>query len=359
MRGVYKVTSFKLMNSSIAADRSLWLNVWASWEEREVAAHPTYCELFCRPDDQAMCCLMEDAKGTVLFPFILRPLAGEPWASEYADTHDIITPYGYGGPFAWGDPDWRLFWQEFNEWARSSNIASLFARLSLFEDQLIPFDGCVETKAPNIVRTLSMPADELWMDYEHKVRKNVKKARRSGLVVGVDYEGARLDDFLDIYTQTMQRRDAAEFYYFDREFFETLIKDLFGSFAFFHALQNQQVVSTELVLLSANHMYSFLGGTRVDAFDLRANDLLKHSIVRWGIENGKKAYVLGGGYEYGDGIFRYKMSFAPNGQVPFRVGCSVYDPDLYTSLIRSREQWESEQGIGWRPSLGFFPEYRG
>lgn len=359
MRGVYKVTSFKLMNSSIAADRSLWLNVWASWEEREVAAHPTYCELFCRPEDQPMCCLMEDDRGTVLFPFILRPLSAEQWATEYVHAYDLITPYGYGGPFAWGDPDWRLFWQEFNEWARNSDVVSLFARLSLFEDQLIPFDGCVETKATNIIRTLDMPIDELWLDYKHKVRKNVKKARRSGLEVEVDYDGARLDDFLDIYCDTMQRRDAEEFYYFDREFFETLIEDLAGSFAFFHAMCNHRAISTELVLLSTSHMYSFLGGTRVEAFDIRANDFLKHSIVEWGIEQGKKAYVLGGGYECGDGIFEYKMSFAPKGQVPFRVGCSVYDPELYTSLIRAREQWESEQGVEWRPSPGFFPGYRG
>lgn len=306
-----------------------------------------------------MCCLMEDDKGTVLFPFIIRPLSAESWATEYADAQDIITPYGYGGPFAWGDPDPRLFWQEFNEWARSSGVVSLFARLSLFQDQLIPFDGCVETKAPNVIRTLDMPIDELWLDYKHKVRKNVNKAHRSGLEVEVDYDGSRLDDFLDIYRGTMQRRDAEDFYYFDRKFFETLIKDLSGSFAFFHAIWDQQVVSTELVLLSKSHMYSFLGGTRVDAFDMRANDLLKHSIVEWGVEKGKKAYVLGGGYECGDGIFNYKMSFAPNGQMPFRVGSSIYDPALYTSLVRAREQWELEQRVEWCPSPGFFPRYRG
>lgn len=353
------MTSLKLMNSSIAAERSLWLNAWTSWEEREVAAHPAYCELFCRPDDQAMCCLMKDTRGTVLFPFILRPLSAEPWATEYPNAQDIITPYGYGGPFAWGDPDWRLFWQEFNAWARNSDVVSLFARLSLFEEQLIPFDGCVETKAPNVVRSLDMSIDELWMDYKHKVRKNVKKARRSGLEVEVDYDGARLEDFLDIYCDTMQRRNAKGFYYFDREFFETLIRDLAGNFAFFHAIWNQKVVSTELVLLSTSHMYSFLGGTRGEAFDMRANDILKHSIVEWGVEKGKKAYVLGGGYESGDGIFKYKISFAPNGQVPFRVGSHIYDPTLYMGLVRTRERWESEQGVNWQPRQDFFPEYRG
>ncbi|OPZ45993.1 MAG: hypothetical protein BWY95_01838 [Bacteroidetes bacterium ADurb.BinA104] len=359
MRGVGTVTSFRLVNSSVAADRSLWLNAWASWEEREVAAHPTYCELFCRPDDQAMCCLMEDDEGTVLFPFILRPLSAEPWATEYGHARDIITPYGYGGPFAWGDPDWRLFWHEFNEWARDSDIVSLFARLSLFRDQLIPFDGCVETRAQNIVRTLDMPIDKLWMDYRHKVRKNVSKACRSGLEVEVDYDGARLDDFLDVYYETMQRHNAGEFYYFGHEFFDTLVRDLDGNFAFFHATQNQHVVSTELVLLSTSHIYSFLGGTKVEAFDMRANDLLKHSIVEWGVQRGKKAYVLGGGYECEDGIFKYKVSFAPDGQVPFRVGSRIYDPSVYMSLVGERKRWESEHGVQWNPSRRFFPEYRG
>jgi hypothetical protein len=353
------VTSFKLMNSSIAAERSLWLNAWTSWEEREVTAHPTYCELFCRPDDQAMCCLMEDDYGVVLFPFILRPLSSEPWGTQYPNKCDIITPYGYGGPFAWGRPDSQVFWHRFRKWATNSNVVSLFARLSLFEDQLIPFSGCVQVRSSNIVRTLEMPIDELWMDYEHKVRKNVKKARRSGLDVEVDYNGAHLDEFMSVYHETMERRDADEFYYFTEDFFNTIVKCLAGNCVFFHVTLEGQVVSTELVLLSTNHMYSFLGGTRANALKLRANDLLKHAIIQWGLDNGKTAYVLGGGYKCGDGVYRYKTSFAPNGKIPFRVGTCIYDLETYVDLVKARKNWETRRGIEWNPDPEFFPEYRG
>ena len=58
--------------------------------------------------------------------------------------------------------------------------------------------------------------------------------------------------------------------------------------------------------------------------------------------------MLGGGYEDGDGIFRYKRSFAPHGLVPFFVGRRILDPDLYADLTRRHGGGEAE----------FFPAYR-
>ena len=78
-------------------------------------------------------------------------------------------------------------------------------------------------------------------------------------------------------------------------------------------LSEGRVVSTELVFVAAEHVYSFLGGTLTEALELRANDLLKHEIIRWARDAGRKTFVLGGGYGAADGIFRYKLSFAPKG----------------------------------------------
>ena len=119
-----------------------------------------------------------------------------------------------------------------------------------------------------------------------------------------------------------------------------------------------QVVSSELVLVSERHLYSFLGGTLSEALPLGANDLLKHGIIEWGREQGKASFVLGGGYQPGDGIFRYKRAFAPDGVVPFAVGRLVFDPEVYAQLVELRQSWEASRGRDWRPSPGFFPEFR-
>jgi hypothetical protein len=350
---------FQILNARSAPQRDDWLALWSSWPDREVFAHPAYVELFTEPCDTPLCAVLDSPEGGVLFPLILRPLAAAPWAEPCCNGCDLTTPYGYGGPFAWGKTEPDRFWCAFTSWTSEQHIVSLFARLSLFAEQMIPFAGDVEENRPNLVRTLELRPDELWMDYEHKVRKNVNRARRSGLEVEVDLTGRRLAESIEIYKSTLARREASRQYNFPQAFFRRIKDGLAGQVAFFHALHEGRVVSTELILVSASHVYSFLGGTLEEAFELRPNDLLKHAIIEWCMQKGMKAYVLGGGYEPHDGIFRYKKSFAPNGEVPFRTGKRVFDAGAYQKLVDMRRQWESKSGDPWTPRPGFFPTYRG
>ena len=315
------MASFRILDARSAEDRAAWVGAWSVWPGREVSAHPTYVEFFARPADRVLAA----ASDGVLFPFIVRSLSKEAWADPEEPACDLTSPYGYGGAFAWGGASAaEAFWDELDRWAAREHVVTAFARLSLFPDQLLDFRGDVVEVFPNVVRELSGSEDELWKDYAHKVRKNVKRALELGLSVERDANGRRLGEFLGIYEQTMDRRSAGPAYYFGRPFFERLIAQLPQCIQFFHVLSDGRVVSTELCFVSAEHVYSFLGGTLAEAFVLRANDLLKHEIIRWAKEAGKKTFVLGGGYGAADGIFRYKLSFAPQGERPFRVGTTRF-----------------------------------
>jgi hypothetical protein len=151
----------------------------------------------------------------------------------------------------------------------------------------------------------------------------------------------------------MDRREANARYYFDRDFFRA-IHAMGGSFTYFHALLQGQVISTELVLLSARRAYSFLGGTRAEHFSARPNDLLKYRVMAWSKDTGREAYVLGGGFGGNDGIFRYKQSFAPDGTVPFFTGRRVLDATAYAQLVDAR----SHAGASRAADPSFFPAYR-
>jgi hypothetical protein len=354
------MTAIRFLDNAAPAERAEWLACWQAWPGREVFAHPAYVRLFARPRDRAMCAALSTADGGVLFPFLLRPVAAEPWAEDHETAWDLITPYGYGGAFAWNcnADQSKAFWDQFRAWAEANRVVSCFARLSLFARQQLPFAGEVAVDRPNVVRGLDLTPDELWRDFEHKVRKNVNCARRSALSAEIDPTGRRIEDFLAIYYATMQRRGATNGYYFPREFFENLVDELPGQFVFCHVLCGGKVVSTELVLVSAENVYSFLGGTLAAAFAQRPNDLLKHELILWGRQAGKRAFVLGGGYEGEDGIYRYKKSFAPNGSRPFCVGRQIHDAAGYHHLVERRRQWEASRGNAWTPKPGYFPEYR-
>jgi len=350
--------SFRVLDEASSTDRAEWLRLWRAWPEHGPTAHPAFVALFARPGDRAVCLATGGEPSGVLFPLVLRPLVVEPWAATGETRWDAVSPYGYGGPFAWGGGPTGAFWDAAEHWLRAAGVVTAFVRLSLFPEELLPFRGDVVDNTPAVVRRLDLDGESIWHDYAHKVRKNVNAARRAGLSFEIDTEGRRLDDFLAIYESTLDRRNAGDWYYFSREFFETVLREMPSSCLFAHVLDAGRVVSTELVLRSATRLYSFLGGTLADAFEKRPNDLLKHEVGEWGRGAGHRAYVLGGGYVRDDGIFRYKLSFAPSGAVPFRVGCWVLDPDGNSALIEARRAFELAGGKDWSLRPGFFPAYR-
>jgi hypothetical protein len=347
----------RVLDASVLEERAAWLSLWGRWPAREVFAHPDYVRLFARAGDRVVCAAGEDAGGGVLFPLLLRPLAAEPWAARGEARWDAITPYGYGGPFAWTAPggtrDDEGFWRAHAAWCAAAGIVTTFARLPLFDGQLPALPVSPESRGPNVVRPLGPDVEAIWREYDRQVRANVKAAERAGVTIEVDLTGARLDGFLHVYEHTMRRRGAAGFYFFPRPFFEALVRDLAGQFAFFHALHDGAVVSSELVLVSSQHAYMLLSGTLAEAYPLRPNDLLRHRTVEWAAARGLSAYVLGGGYEPNDGVYRHKRNFAPKSQLPFRVACLVHDPAAVADLEARRVA-----AGGWAPKEGWFPTYR-
>jgi hypothetical protein len=349
---------FKILDAGVPEDRDLWLRIWRSWPSPQTSGHPAYVRLFAGPHDRSVCAAMCGPRGSILFPLILRPLAAESWAEDRVVHHDLTTPYGYGGAFGWGTPDVDAFWENFSCWARAVDAVSLFARLSPFQEHLIPFPGDIHVKGSCIIVSLRQPCDAVWEGYEKSVRENIRQAERAGVTMEVDYTGERLNDFRTIYYSTMERRRARPIYYFPESFFLDLMAHLSGQFVFFHALHDGEVVSTELVLHSKDHAYAFLGGSLTKAYRHRPNHLLRHTVNVWGQDHGKTHVVLGGSNSHHDDLFRYKKRFAPGQEVPFTVGTWVFDAAPYHELIERRRRWEALQGREWRPQPAFFPEYR-
>ena len=348
-----------VLDASIPTERSVWLQIWQRWPNREVWAHPEYVSLFGRPGDRAICVAMEDSCGGVIFPLLLRSLENEPWAKDGDRCFDLTSAYGYGGPFSWGTPDVTTFWDRFDQWANAQKVVSLFTRLPLFEDQTIPFMGEVVTKGPSVVIPLEGGEASILKNYERSVREVLRQSKRKGVSVVVDPHGDRLEEFLAVYYSTMERRTASSGYFFPRTLFTALRERLSTHVVFFHALHENHVVSTELQLISQAHTYAFLGGTTETGLTHRANTALRHRTNVWGSENGKSHMVFGGSHRENDGLLSYKKRFAPQSLRTFQVGTRVFNPDQYMCLIEQRRVWAAGQGQVWAPSEGFFPVYRG
>lgn len=151
----------------------------------------------------------------------------------------------------------------------------------------------------------------------------------------------------------MERCDAENEYYFNEKFYNTLMS-MKENIMYFHVLYAGKVISTELVIYGSENVYSYLGGTNQDYFNLRPNDFLKFEIIKWGYKKGYKNFVLGGGCGSDDGIFQYKAAFAPDGIVKFYIGKKILDKEKYSELCTIRNIRINNENI----DKGFFPKYR-
>lgn len=263
---------------------------------------------------------------------------------------DITSQYGYGGFIVEGEEIEKVN-NSFIECMNENNIISEIVRFGLENKYKEKYYGEIKNVKFNVVRNILEP-EQMFYDFEYKVRKNINKAKRNNLKVEIDYTGKTLNDFLDVYYDTMDRNSAEREYYFSKEFFKTLF-EMRENVVIFNVLYEENIISTELVLYDKNNCYSFLGGTLKEYYSLRPNEFLKFEIMKWAYEKNISKFILGGGYtnSLDDGILRYKKSFSPNDElVSFYIGKKVFNKDTYEKLVELRK--------GENLDENFFPRYR-
>ena len=330
-------------------DRSAWLEVWDA-TGREPFAHPGYCRRIASPADQAIAVVTDHAWGRALVPLIRRKVPG-------SDMEDVCSPYGYGGPYFEGDGRTGEVLSAVRRYLERAGLVSGFLRLDLGcpdPGQTPEAEVLVQHAADNIVVDLGASVADRWRRVAHKVRKNVNKAIRAGCKVRSASDSQAINQFIDVYHATMRRRHAEPWFFFDRAFFEALLDELRTQARLFTVHDREgRVVSVELVLASRHRLYSYLGGTLSSAFAYSPNDLLKFEVIRYGVEAGLSEYVLGGGHVQGDGIFKYKASFEPDGIVPFRTARMIGSVEGFRKLTGC-----TSAGLGEQLAVGYFPSYR-
>lgn len=344
---------------------SHWLSIW-SRTGHEPFAHPDYIRLFTGQEDKAQALYWsdKDSGAEVLLPLIRRPLP-ETLQDLAPDWTDAVSPYGYGGPFATPEADipWKRFWQDVLTWMTTEQVLTLFVRASLFQtppsELTLPAEQSFVPLhlSDNVVVDVRRPPEAQWQHYDHKVRKNVKKAQRAGLTAEIRESYSSVSDFVEVYSSTMQRRSASGWYHFGQDFFQGFSDHLTENHIVAEVRDTDgKLVSVELVLKSDQFLYSFLGGTLQEAFAYAPNDLLKHAVIEYGYQNNLRGYVLGGGYQRDDGIFRYKRAFDKEGVTAFYGIQLVADQGLLGTLAMAHHQQANEAETSVQPD--FFPAYR-
>ncbi|OPX84739.1 MAG: FemAB family protein [Pelotomaculum sp. PtaB.Bin104] len=341
-------------------DRERWLRELGSAKDLHFDIHyrPEYCGLF-KNSGEARLFVYQEGTTKIFYPFLLRQINLIPALSGKLeqDLYDITSPYGYGGPLTSetaGAGIWDKFYQCFTDYCVENHIITEFVRFHPVLGNHRPLVNHMEVvRASQVVCVdLSKPDEEIWLGYERNNRKNINKAYREKLEVILEETPAHFNDFISIYHHTLSRNQAGEFYFFNNNFYDCIHRELKDNFLYAHTLKSGRVISTELLLFNQTYIHSFLGGTLEEFYACRPNNILKHEVIKWAKNRGIRYFLLGGGYREGDGIFRYKCSFARDGVLDFYVGKKIHNckvMSMLEDLMSAKIPRESES---------YFPGYR-
>lgn len=321
--------------------------------------NPNYAKIYKDIDGDSDTFVFECPYGKITYTYILRKIK---WEIEGQIYYDIVTPYGYGGPYCENVTDIKLlmaaYKEAFTKHCQEHNIICEFHRFHLFDNVDFRenyFGETIELSANVVVNTTGDYENDIWNRYDRKVRKNVRKAENNGLEIIIENNTNHINDFLNIYDLTMDRNNADSYYYFGKEYFLNIERLLPGNFMYFHVQKDGKVISTELVLCSEKYAYSFLGGTIADYYEYRPNDYLKNEILKWCNRTGREKFILGGGYHKDDGIYKYKRCFTPDQDVYFYIGHYIFNQSVYNKAIEARVKTDSNFDCNTK----YFPAYRG
>lgn len=310
---------------------------------------PAYVTM-CATRERGRACALHLTMGgrAMLLPLIIRDVEG--------GGVDATSPYGYPGPlFTDSDPDFqRIAMVACRKLLRGAGIVSVFIRLHPILNPIPPAGlGTLVEHGDTVRIDLTGPDGDLWAKLRNNHRRDIVRTRRLGFVARMDEEFRHLDTFKRLYRETMERRGAGAFYFFDDAYFAELRDALGDRLKLCVVERDGDVAAAGLFVRSGSIVEYHLSGTAEESIHLQPTKLMIHHASMWGREQGCQILHLGGGVGANqDSLLHFKLGFSPDRQ-PFSTLRMVLDLSAYKRLVRA-----ADPGADVSSCDGFFPAYR-
>lgn len=353
-----------ILDASIPADRDRWNTIGGSIDVYYTAE---YARVFADVEGgRGYACLAEDAAGNrVLYPFVRRNLSRlEHIGEDGQGLSDITTPYGYGGPAYIGHDSrreemMREFRCSFSKYCAGEGIVSEFVRYHPLIRNHLYDSGNVDTSVirTTIVMRPAMDGQVAMSQLPSKARNMVRRAASAGVTLRFTLSPTdeELRTFVRLYTKTMNRRNAEEYYLFSIDVIRRMFRSMSGSIALFNAhATDGSPVSSAIILHGGDFIHYHLSGSDPTRMPPGTNNLLLVRAAVWGASVGATQFHLGGGYSEGDSLFKFKASMSSERR-EFAIGRVIHDPANYSRLAMVAAD---RLGPTSASAQGFFPAYR-
>lgn len=299
----------------------------------------------------------EGKEGKVCHQFLLREIPIDtldgPW-------FDLVTPYGYGGPVVEEvcagyekTNVVKAFYIAFEKYCKEQKIVSEFVRFHPLIGNGIDFKDVYHSELNRYTLGTNLKdfADPIQEEFSKSCRKTIRQALNKGISFKMTKSPENLGRFIEIYYLNMQRKDAGDFYFFPKEYFNEILKNFKENILLAEAVYEGKTVAAGLYFLYDGTIHAHLSGTDSVYLSLSPAYILKYGTAIWGKENHCKVIHYGGGTSPSqeDPLFLFKKKFAQHTEFPFYIGKKIWDQETYQKLCELKGCAEDE---------GFFPAYR-
>jgi hypothetical protein len=272
--------------------------------------------------------------------------------------------YGYAGPIASHEkiPEGVAcaFQAALEQRLRALRVVAVFSRLHplLKQQPLLGGIGTCQTLGRTVSIDLTQPLDVQRGAFRKNHKEGINKLRRAGVKCVRGRDGTYLDEFLDIYYETMQRVRAHQTYFFPREYFTRLMAALGDQLSLCVCFKDGAAISAGLFIECKGILQYHLGGTATSALKLAPMKLLVDETRQWGTARGLRVFHLGGGAttQPDDPLLHFKAGFSQRTH-DFAVWRWLLAPDTYRRLCEEKAAWNARRQRAVA-NAGFFPEYR-
>lgn len=296
-------------------------------------------------EGEARCFVYEHGADLAIYPFLLNKINDLGYNLD-GDYYDVQGAYGYNGiATSTEDP---LFIKQLEsawlEWAKANNIVTEFIRYNpvLKNQNLCPWAAPIDV-LDNVLIPLRNYEDVWKNSYERSVRNAVRKTEKFGMSFQLEMcdeiSESLYQKFTELYLETMKRRSADDYYYFDKSYFHNLRHYMKDHLLLVAAQLDGEIISIDLYLHNHINAYGFLSGTKKEFFNLSPNTFLRDRTIKALIDMGFKNYSIGGGLERNDSIFKYKKNFSIATESVFYIGKKVHLPEVFSEI---NAQWEAK-----------------
>lgn len=263
---------------------------------------------------------------------------------------DFSTPYGYGGWLVEGNEEEELFLQ-YEKWCKNNGIVSEFVRFHPLIENHGLSKAAYDVIALGKTVCLDLASPEvIWTNLTSKNRNMIRKAQKNGVKIYMGRYPQVFEEFREIYNGTMDKDNAEDYYYFNKDFYESVLNDLPNNAQVFYAEYEEKIIAASIMLMANGKMNYHLSGSIREFSSLAPTNLLLYKAALWGCANGCKTLYLGGGVGSGeDSLYKFKKAFYRiDDDKRFYIGKKIFIEETYDELLSKRKHIDSN----------FFPQYR-